>query len=347
MNLTNVTTFTSYDNNTHAFINWTINSSILTYVEKISNWIFHGFLILGIPLNVIAFIVWTFGPKSKTLCCATYFASNAAADFLCLTIPGISSYVWRVSNYDLDSHALLIMNYTRGFLLASSNWISASITIERALTMFCPFVFRPEAMRKRSKYVVLAICVLLVSTYVPLIYFRRYMHWIIKMLFDMAIRIVVPFILIVTINTAVVATLCKRRFQDFQQNTVSANRRSYVEVFTKITVFTGLSFTLSNTADFISTIGYMGIIGYGMFRMILVYIYDYLLYFNCISNPVICFIVCKSVRDDLWSAVSMLARKCRNAWRCRRLEPEPEPAHLLLMSQTTTTTTTTTAPTTT
>ena len=146
MNLTDVTTLTSYDNSTHTFI----NLSILTALETISFWILLGFLILGIPFNVIAFFIWSIGPKSKTLCCATYFAANAAADLLCLTIPGISTYLWITSNYGLDSDAFFIMKYTQDFLLASSNWISASITVERALTMFYPFVVRPQAMRKRS-----------------------------------------------------------------------------------------------------------------------------------------------------------------------------------------------------
>jgi len=54
-----------------------------------------GFIILGIAINLIAFCIWMFGPKSKTLCCATYFALNAVADFLCCTIPGISlNTVW-------------------------------------------------------------------------------------------------------------------------------------------------------------------------------------------------------------------------------------------------------------
>jgi len=195
--------------------------------------------------------------------------------------------------------------------------------------MFCPFVFRPEAMRKRSKYVVLAIGVVLLSTYVPLQYMvvEMYEHNLraIALLFDMIVRIVVPLILIVAINTAVIATLCKRRFQ---QNTVSTNRRSYVEVFTKITVLTGLSFTMSNTIDFIRAMHYIGFIRSSMPWRPLVNIGYCMIFFNCFSNPLICFAVCKSVREDLWSAVCMVARKCRNACRCRRLEPEPEPAYV-------------------
>ena len=110
MNFTDATILTNYDNNTYRYT--LINASILTDVEKISQWIFLGFLVLGIPLNVIVFFSWLIGPKSKTLCCATYFAANAAADLLCLTIPGISTYLWTIY-YDLDSVAFLINKYTK------------------------------------------------------------------------------------------------------------------------------------------------------------------------------------------------------------------------------------------
>ena len=99
MNLTNFTTVTSYDTTAHTFMVWTFHSSIENYIEDISYWTLLGFLVLGIPLNVVAFFIWLIGPKSKTLCCATYFASNAVADFLCLAIPGISTYMWKIYYY--------------------------------------------------------------------------------------------------------------------------------------------------------------------------------------------------------------------------------------------------------
>ena len=48
------------------------------------------FMYAGIVLNVLAFCIWMFGSKSKSLCCATYFTANAAADFLLVTILPIS-----------------------------------------------------------------------------------------------------------------------------------------------------------------------------------------------------------------------------------------------------------------
>jgi len=309
------------------------------YAFKIAMPVQLGFIILGIPFNLIAFCIWMFGPKSKTLCCATYFALNAVADFLCCTIPGICKYtLWLCAiNYIDFPHCysdipiyIYIDEYTSSILFALSNWISASITIERAFTILWPFVFKPQDMQKRSKYVVLGICVLLVSTFVSLIYFTSDENWKMSFQFDIAVRIVLPFTLIVTMNTAVVATLCRRKFQ---QNTRSTNQTRFVEIFTKITLLTGLAFVLSNALYVtlfivlvcpLCTILNLDIISYNVFSQCMYF-------FNCLSNPVISFIVCKSVREDLWSFVCMIARKCRNTCQCRRPDQVPDPVHMELV----------------
>ena len=236
MNATDATTFSSSENLTHLIdmnateaTTFTTSESLSHLIDmltdeglqKSANGIFLGIIILGIPFNVIAACIWMFGRRSKELCSATYFASNAVADFLCLAVPGISTYLL-TADFFKYVYASIITRYTTDVLLALTNWISVSITVERALTMLCPFVFRHQGMRRRSKYVVLAICVLLLSTYVPLKDFGSNVHWLNVELFDLSVRVVVPFILIVVINTAVVAILCKRRFQ---QDTVSTNRK--------------------------------------------------------------------------------------------------------------------------
>ena len=288
-----------------------------------------SFIILGIPINLIAFCIWMFGPKSKTLCCATYFAFNAVADFLCCTIPGISVYTaWfcliKDPHWDANIPAGIV-GYTVQILLALSNWISASITIERAFTILLPFTFHPQDMRKRSKYVVLGIFVMLVSTFVPSVYFRSEENSKVVSLFDLGVRIVLPFTLIVTMNTAVVATLCQRKFQ---HNTLSTNRTSYVEVFTKITLLSGLAFMLSNAIGVMEFM--IKVFGIQMLRSyILIHVLALIMYFfNCLSNPIICLIVCKSVREDLWSFVCMIAQQCRNTCQCRRPNQVPDPVHV-------------------
>jgi len=311
------------------------NDRVLVIVNafKIATPVLFGFILLGIPINLIAFFIWMFGPKSKTLCCATYFALNAVANFLCCMIPGISLYTWWSSSTDIDVKLLSddtpaeIYRYTHPILFALSNWISASITIERAFTILWPFVFKPQDMQKRSKYVVLGICVLLVSTFVPIRYFRNNENWNMVSQFDIAVRIVLPFTLIVTMNTAVVATLCKRKCQ---QNTRSTNQTRFVEIFTKITLLTGLAFVLSNAfyvTEFIVHV--FNIYMYGYYYVVVLAVSMY--FFNCLSNPVICLIVCKSVREDLWSFVCMIARKCMNTCQCRRPDQVPDPVHVELV----------------
>jgi len=311
------------------------NDEELFNALKIATPVLLGFIILGIPINLIAFCIWMFGLKSKTLCCATYFALNAVADFLCCTIPGITLYTYWLcfTKYlnilqcyaDINSDIIV---YTHPILFALSNWISASITIERAFTILWPFVFKSQDMQKRSKYVVLGICVLLVSTFVPLLYFRYDKNYKMVVQFNLGVRIVLPFTLIVTMNTAVVATLCRRKFQ---QSTASTNQTRFVEIFTKLTLLTGFAFVLSNALDVIVCM--VDLFGDEMYG------YDWLTsalssnmnFLNCLSNPVICLIVCKSVREDLWSFVCMIATKCRKTCQCRRPDQVPDPVQVELV----------------
>jgi len=45
------------------------------------------FVSVGLVVNVVAFCVWVFGQRSKSMCCAIYIAPNSAVDFLFLTQP--------------------------------------------------------------------------------------------------------------------------------------------------------------------------------------------------------------------------------------------------------------------
>jgi len=59
----------------------------------------------GVVLNVLVFCIWMFGPKSRSLCCATYFSANAIADFLLLLLQpitlerGIIRIHWRKTDF--------------------------------------------------------------------------------------------------------------------------------------------------------------------------------------------------------------------------------------------------------
>jgi len=278
-----------------------------------------SFLALGISLNIIVLCIWMFGPKSKSLCCATYFASNAVSDLLCSLVPGISIYTYLV--FDSSEVFMDIYMYTSHLLFAISNWISSAITVERALTVLWPFVFKSQDMNRRSKYVVLAICVLFTAVYVFMNYYNVIFDDI-GLLISLGIVVPLPFILIVLFNTVVVATLCRNKMQ---HNTVSSNHSRYVDVFTKITILTGLSFVVSN---FLFVYCYIrvwinDIDDWRLLRYLFLWIAPVMQFSNSVLNPIIGFVICKSVREDARSSVCKIVRMCM----CKNPGQVPEIAH--------------------
>jgi len=163
-------------------------------------------------------------------------------------------------------------------------------------------------MKRRSKYVVLAICVLLTAICVPV---NSFAPKFTKQIIAGVVGIVLPFILILTFNIVVVATLCRNKMQ---QNAVSFNHSSYLDVFTKITISTGLSFVVSN-----SLLVYVYVRRWTdpalfddiWWSVIFVAIAPIMKFVNSVSNPVICFVVCKSVREDMWACVCVVVKRCR------------------------------------
>jgi len=114
----------------------------------------------GAVLNVLAFCIWVFGPKSKSLCCATYFAANAVADFLLLTIRPIYLEKWIIHiAWSKTEITCKIFRSLFNGILQVSTWLSAAITAERALTIILPFVFKSQDMSRRSKYIIAIIVV--------------------------------------------------------------------------------------------------------------------------------------------------------------------------------------------
>ena len=200
--------------------------------------------------------------------------------------------------------------YTSHLLFAISNWISSAITVERALTVLWPFVFKSQDMNRRSKYVVLAICVLFTAVYVFMNYYNVIFDDI-GLLISLGIVVPLPFILIVLFNTVVVATLCRNKMQ---HNTVSSNHSRYVDVFTKITILTGLSFVVSNSLlvyVYVRLWTDPALLDDIWLTVIFVAIAPIMKFVNSVSNPLICFAVCKSVREDMWACVCVVVKRCR------------------------------------
>ena len=291
-------------------------------VEEISNRVIFPFLLtVGLLFNITVLCVWIFGQKSKQLCCATYFASNAAVDILCLLIPGLSMYLSELL-WPSGQMFSNIFFYTRFWLLAISNWISVAITVERALTVLWPFVFKSQDMIRRSKYIVLAICVLITAIHVPI---NTFASDFTQKVVEGVVRMALPFFMIVTFNAVVIETLCRNKKQ---RHTVSPNHSRYVDVFTKITILTGLSFVVSNVLLVYVYIKWWTdravLLDDIWFRVIFGAIAPIMQFLNSVSNPVICFAVCKSVREDMWACACTVVKMCR----CNKPEHVSETSYL-------------------
>jgi len=232
------------------------------------------FMYAGTVLNVLVFCIWMFGPKSKSLCCATYFSANAVADFLLLTIRPIILETWiiRISWRKTDFTCKLVSSLF-DIILQVSTWLSATITVERALTIILPFVFKSQDMSRRSKYIVAIIIVIQPLTQIfnfmyitsetnPFINYTYCLgaikEWQLAEILHICLTIAIPFLEIVTFNLATITALCRNRFR---QQTVSGNR-DYVLVFTKITIMTGVSFIISYFLEIYKYINYIFELGW-------------------------------------------------------------------------------------
>ena len=207
------------------------------------------FVSVGLVVNVIAFCVWVFGQKSKSMCCAIYFAANSAVDFLFLTRPLLwVDFGWyeRIIPITNVTCKLFESFYNRCWQLTTC--ISAIITVERSLTILFPFVFKSQDMRKRSKIVLAVIIVLqpliqsltyydLISGHIYCIFSSKDIFKVFSIFFGVVV-FVIPFAVILTFNVATVATLIRQRLR----RKSLTGRRDHVNVFTKITLLTGASF---------------------------------------------------------------------------------------------------------
>ena len=297
---------------------------------------------VGIALNVVVICIWLFGPKSKGLCCAVYFAALAGIDLLTLSIPGILKYMYRSDlltneaadeNKDYSKLKIIcrVKQTTLPPFLQSSNWITVALTLERTLTVLLPFVFQSQNMRIRSKYVVSAIVIVSLSINAIVTFtqfddsalqfkdlesylsycFYFYKRSDVTLVLELCFRVIIPFVLIITLNGATVVSLCKTKVE---RN--SANRRSPVHVFTKLTVLTGITFTIANNADAVFALTRMFSVNINV--KFVVNHREEFLYLNNVMNPIVCFVVCRSARDDVKTFLLSLARRLRFICCCRR-----------------------------
>jgi len=267
---------------------------------------------VGILVNILVIFIWVFGPKSRSLSCATYFAANAVADFLTLSIVGLCYIICFIhfnKNCYYSDMICKIDNYIQGVLFMITNWISTAITVERALTILFPLKFRSQDMSRNSKYAIPIIIVLALLGNIPELFILEHMggtifcsmlkNYAIYNIIKLIVRIFIPFIVIVIFNSCTIATLCKQR-----RNSASANQGNYVHVFTKLTIVTGLSFVVSNTTGVVFAIWHL----FGKYFLAEIDLNEYLLmfdlgqtmfYLNSLMNPIICVLICKSMIGDI------------------------------------------------
>ena len=283
---------------------------------------------VGLVANVFAFCVWVFGPKSTSMCCAIYFAANSAVDFLLLTEPPLWNDGFRESSWLLDiprtdfTCKLFYSMYLSCGLLSTN--ISAIITVERSLTVLFPLQFKCQGMKKRSKRVVTVIVVLQpFLQFVQLYYMKNeegtrctfteswqyILYYNILLVFVM---MVIPLIVIVVSNVATVATLSRER----TRRHVVSGCRGHVSGFIKLTIMSGVSLVFSYTPICVVKVYELfgGIDSDFVFQILP--LSHVLLYFNSLMNPVICFIVCKSIRDDIKHYLGVLTRMIRHSCIC-------------------------------
>jgi len=291
----------------------------------------------GLVLNALVFCIWMFGPKSRSLCCATYFSANATADFLQLMILPITLERWIIlipwRKTDFTCKLFWSLYYS---ILQVSTWLSATITVERALTIVLPFVFKSQDMSRRSKYIIAIIIVMQPLTQILFLYNTTIgTHYDINKTYctytsfgtsdisdglHMCLAIAIPFLVIVTFNVATITVLCRNRFR---QHTVSGNR-DHILVFTKITIMTGISFVLSYSMDLYQSIYYIFDLDWGNLFLITYYLSSAMMYFNSCMNPIICLVVCRSMHEDMKAFLMAVIRRVRQpcASRCSHQESE-------------------------
>ena len=148
--------------------------------------------------------------------------------------------------------------------------------------------------------------------------YNEELHEFDKFLGETCLTYLLPFIVVVVFNAATVLTLCRNRMRS---NTMSGSR-DYVNVFTKLTLMTGVSFIISFALMVFFTIDTLiRVHTNDMYILIVIdYVAKSMRYFNSCTNPIICYIVCKSLRADMKHFLCLVARRFQCAFKRNHTE---------------------------
>ena len=109
--------------------------------------------------------------------------------------------------------------------------------------------------------------------------------------------------IIVVLNCGSLITLCRNKYR---RRALSSNQQNNLTGFTRLVLFTGLSYVSSNLLWVLFILRVYGVLKVG-FNSSIEEIANVMLYFNSFVNPVLCLIVCKSVREDFKDIIRFLA----------------------------------------
>ena len=140
------------------------------------------------------------------------------------------------------------------------------------------------------------------------------------LVFSAFVVVLVSFAVILIFILATLATLIRHRLR---RRAALIDRQDHVSVFTKLTLLSGVAFILSFTLTPVIAANKCFELRISHNNLNLLYPPALvMIYFNNVINPVICFIVCKSVRDDMKYFKSVLARRVRRCCIRRRSQQE-------------------------
>jgi len=289
-------------------------------------------LIVGITANGIVMLIWHFGTKSRQLPFSVYFSTLALVDFVLLAFPGTlrMQFIFTDDVLSRIPNVCRFLSYVDYAMIQNSNWISAILTLERALTILCPIRFQTRWIKRRSKRVLIVLTAFTTLNNIPHLIFAKFddtmvCHWdgqyfnalfMYELIMDTILCVTIPIVLSVACNFFSFVALSTSRNHQIRND----NRTGVVITFKRLTFWTGVTLLISN---FLWTVVIS--INLGVFTLQeedyvnLFAIASVILYFNSSINPLFSFYLCNAVRTDFKDTfrrlLSVIHRRSRTVGR--------------------------------
>ncbi|KAL4227520.1 Coagulation factor II (thrombin) receptor-like 1 [Mactra antiquata] len=191
-------------------------------------------LAIGLPSNVISFIVWTKGKESKSLGCSMYFRLLTLSDAFSLLV----CFTWVNFQYYVPHNLLFFFIF---FSPSLSTWLILCMSIERYMSLIYPFSFRPAGARIRALICFVSLILILTGINSHVFIYDRIYFSIWYEIASLWTLCIIPFVLINLTNILILIKLCKMR----QQRLGQSRRPNPVTSFTKIAITSCVLQTIS------------------------------------------------------------------------------------------------------